>query len=236
LTASGALGAAVLGTLTVARGGAPATAALLAFFVSSSALSRIGQAHKAAAPRVQEKGAQRDLGQVLANGGTAGAALLFGGAAGRTAFVGSLAAAAADTWATELGMLAGGTPRLVTTGLAVPPGTSGGVTGVGWAASAGGALTVGLAWRIAGGDARGLWTALVAGLLGSLVDSLLGALVQAVYRCPDCGATIETSRHDPRHATGSLIQGVAGVSNDVVNLGATLSGAVAGALLGRRSR
>src|SRR5207248_1973783 len=111
-----------------ARGGLPAAAALLAFFASSSALSRFGESRKRALPLAQAKGAQRDVWQVFANGFVATVSLAIGR---DEAFLGALAAAGADTWATELGMLASTPPRLITTLHRVEAGTSGGVTPVG---------------------------------------------------------------------------------------------------------
>ena len=221
LTLDGAIAASVVGAVVFACGGPRAAMALVAFFVSSSALSRIGEDRKQRSPLAQAKGAQRDAWQVLANGGVAALAL----ATGRDrAFVGALGAAAADTWATELGLLARGQPRLITTLRPVPAGTSGGVTPTGLAASAGGALLVGLA----SGRTR---AAVIAGLSGSVVDSLLGATVQAAYMCEKCGAVIETPLHTPCNAHARKIKGLGWVNNDTVNAAATLSGALIATLL-----
>src|SRR5262249_32583008 len=71
LTADGVVAAAVVGAVTVARGGPAAVGALLAFFASSSALSKVGERRKQALPLAQAKGSRRDAWQVLANGGVA---------------------------------------------------------------------------------------------------------------------------------------------------------------------
>jgi uncharacterized protein (TIGR00297 family) len=229
LTADGAVGAAVIGCIVHAQGGAPATGALLAFFGSSSALSRLGHARKASAPLAQAKGARRDVWQVLANGGVAALSIGLGRQRGSGGFVGALAAAAADTWATELGLLAKREPRLITTLRPVIAGTSGGVTLKGLAASVGGTLLVGATWSVLGGGRPGVRGAVLAGLGGSLVDSFLGATIQAVYRCPTCGALTESETHAPCGQPTELVRGKAWVTNDTVNALATLAGCALGA-------
>lgn len=183
LTLDGASVAAGIGCIAFARGGLPAAGSLLAFFGSSTVLSRLGEGRKQGSPLAQAKGARRDSFQVLANGGVATLSIALGARRGGPGFVGALAAAAADTWATELGLLARRQPRLITTLQPVAAGTSGGVTLEGLAASLGGALVVGLAWVSLGGGRQGFRQAVLAGVGGSLIDSLLGATQQAVYRC-----------------------------------------------------
>jgi uncharacterized protein (TIGR00297 family) len=220
LTLDGAVAAAGVGAIVFAKGGARGAAALLAFFVSSSALSRLGQRRKQQSTLAQAKGAQRDAWQVLANGGFAALSI----AAGKPrAFVGALATAGADTWATELGMLARTRPRLLTTMRPVAPGTSGGVTLEGSLASAGGALVVGLV----SGQVR---RALIAGIAGSLLDSLLGATLQAAYWCDACQVPAEEPLHVVCTSRTRRIKGSTAVNNDTVNAAATLAGALIGAI------
>ena len=186
------------------------------------------------APLAQAKGARRDVWQVLANGGVATLSIGLGGQPrGAGGLVGALAAAAADTWATELGLLSKRQPRLITTLRPVVAGTSGGVTPEGLAASVGGALTVGVTWAMLGGGRRGLPIAFVAGLSGSLVDSLLGASLQAVYRCPGCGVPTESEIHQPCGQQTELVRGQHWMTNDTVNALSTLTGAAIGATLWR---
>jgi uncharacterized protein (TIGR00297 family) len=155
LSASGAVAACVVGGTIFGFGGLAWAVLLVLFFVSSSALSFVKSENerKRRAAAIFEKGGRRDAAQVLANGGVAAAmALVWGlglGAAAFYAFVGSLAAATADTWATEIGVLSRREPRLITTGRRVQPGTSGGVTLLGSGASFGGALVMGLAAMLA---------------------------------------------------------------------------------------
>jgi uncharacterized protein (TIGR00297 family) len=227
LTLDGAIAAAVVGVIVFVRGGRAGVAALLAFFISSSWLSRVGELRERLLPLAQAKGAQRDAWQVMANGAIAAMCL---GLERPGGFVGALAAAGADTWATELGLVAGRQPRLITTCQPVPRGTSGGITPEGLAASSAGALVVGAAYALLAGQPRAIWLAALAGTSGSLMDSLLGATLQAKYRCRQCGATIEQSVHPPCGVSADLESGLAWITNDTVNLLCTLVGATIGAL------
>src|SRR5512146_3231945 len=69
----GALAALLLGTIVFGLGGLGWAILLLGFFTSSSLLSRLFRRRKAAFEEKFSKGSQRDAGQVLANGGIAGA-------------------------------------------------------------------------------------------------------------------------------------------------------------------
>ena len=87
MSKSGALGAILTGTAVFGFGGWTPGLLLIAFFVSSSALSHFKQnnATKQHAAEIFEKGGQRDLGQTLANGGAASAfAVVMGLAAKRS--------------------------------------------------------------------------------------------------------------------------------------------------------
>jgi uncharacterized protein (TIGR00297 family) len=249
LSRSGVAGAVLTGTLILGFGGWAWGLALIAFFVSSSLLTRWRKARKAALEALAAKGSRRDIGQALANGGLAALlavlAALVPHPAWAAAFAGALAAATADTWATEIGTLSPTPPRCITTGEVVPPGTSGGVTRWGTLAGAGGALFLGavfyalnlvecgaLGWPCLP-SAAGRWTilplALAGGLAGSLADSLLGATWQGIYRCPRCGQ--ETERRVHCGGPTVLVRGRPWLTNDTVNFLATLVGAtVAGAL------
>ncbi len=162
---------------------------LLGFFVSSSLLS---------------KKTSRNHRQVIANGGIAALSALLGS---WLAFAGALAAATADTWATEIGRFSPTPPRLITNGARVPAGTDGGMTLLGTVGGiAGAGLIAGLAVGLGpGGSGLGLaMRVAVAGIIGMLLDSLLGATVQGKVRWVD---------------------------NDVVNLAATLTGAACAGLI-----
>ena len=247
LSASGAVAAAVLGTVIFGVGGLSWSILLLAFFITSSGLSRMFKRRKLGNDEKHAKGSRRDAAQVLANGGLAGVCVLLNLAFPHSilpwlGFAGSLAAANADTWATELGILSKSPPRLITTGKPVDAGTSGGVSLTGTAFSLSGSLLIALLaalpWSHTVSVNRPLDALLVilvvgiAGLSGSLFDSYLGATLQAIYYCPACQK--ETEKH-PLHICGTATSNVKGLSwmnNDLVNLFCTACGAGAACLLG----
>jgi uncharacterized protein (TIGR00297 family) len=248
LSRGGAAAAVAVGTLTHGFGGWPMTLVLLAFFIPSVGSSRIGRARKKLLTDIA-KGGARDAYQVLANGGIATiCGVIAGGPAGSggsvrwyAAFAGAYAAATADTWGTELGTLVKHAPRSILTLRPIATGLSGGVTGPGSLAEVAGATWIGLvaAFAVRGiarqpacrPDRVGLAVA-AGGVFGALVDSLAGATLQELRRCPACERACETNPHHCGTPT-LLVRGLPGVSNDLVNAMATLSGAgVAFALAG----
>ncbi len=235
LTRAGAAGAALVGGLTFGFGGWAPALLLVTFFVSSSLLSRWRAGRKRSVVAGFAKGARRDLGQVLANGSVPALLSILLGLTGAelwlAALAGALAAVNADTWATEVGVLARRLPRLITTGAEVPPGTSGGVTSLGMGAAVLGALMIAAVGALASGDLRLLLPVTAAGFLGALFDSLFGASVQAMYVCTQCGEP--TERHPQHHCGGQTrpLRGWRWLGNDGVNFLAAVLGAAAGAAL-----
>jgi uncharacterized protein (TIGR00297 family) len=236
LDRSGALAAAFVGTVIFGVCGWRWAVLLLAFFITSSGLSRLFKNQKKGLDEKFSKGHERDAGQVFGNGGVATlfAALHWfqpDAAWPWVAFAAALAAVNADTWATELGVLNPAAPRLITRLYQqVEKGTSGGVSiGGTMAALLGSALIATLAVLVAPipGIGVGGWLIVtLAGLAGSLFDSLLGASVQAIYYCPKCEK--ETERH-PLHTCGTQtrqVRGWAWLGNDWVNFACGALGAV----------
>lgn len=248
LSRSGVVGAIIVGTLTFGLGGWTWGLLLIAFFVSSSTLSHYRKADKRGLAEKFAKTGQRDLGQALANGGW-GVVLaiayfcqpdpiLF------AAFVGTMAAVNADTWATELGVLSPTPPRLITTSQKVPVGTSGGVTALGTLAALGGGLLIGLAalvldrveamWGSGALDRGYLWLVpigILGGLAGSTFDSLLGATVQGIYYCSQCQKETESKVHRCGQPARHL-RGWCWLNNDVVNFVSSIVGSLMAGLLG----
>ena len=229
LDAGGALAAWSVGLLVLTAAGWTGGAALLCFFVGASAVSRLPPALPTP---LDPKGHRRDAWQVYANGGPAALACLLAllgilsPTAGLWALTASLAAAAADTWATSVGALSRSGPRHILSGARVPPGTSGGVTWIGTAGAAAGALLVSLVPGLTGHSR--LWpVATIGGRGGRLLASVLGATVQARFRCPRCAAPSEW----PRHRCGTRTRHEGGwrwLTNDGVNAMATGTAALLG--------
>ncbi|MGH2372106.1 MAG: DUF92 domain-containing protein [bacterium] len=229
LTTGGAVAAALIGAAIFHFGGLVWAAALLAFFLSGTALTMVGRDRKSQ-PEHRRRG--RSAGQVIGTGGVAAlVSLLWGSglvseplrALLPAAFLGALATSAADTWATELGMLSRHPPRLFTSGAYVPAGTSGAVSLVGTLAGVAGAILI--AASGAQGQAHTFTAAWIAGVLAMFFDSLLGATLQASFRRPNGGITEEPG------GGAVLVRGVPWLTNHVVNLFATLAGAAGAAAL-----
>ncbi len=255
LSRSGAFAATALGTIAIGAGWGWG-ALLIAYFVLGSALSRWRSTEKAARTgTIVEKGGARDASQVLANGGIfalaalgsvaaqlgLGRATLADGAfvAGATdaplwlgaAGAGALAAAAADTWATELGTLAPGRPLSLRTFRRVDPGTSGAVSARGTIALVLGAVVTGGLARLLG--VAPVLPAIAGGVAGAVADTLLGAAVQARRWCARCQAGTERRVHDCGTAT-THAGGIPRLDNDLVNVACAALGAVVSVWLAAR--
>jgi uncharacterized protein (TIGR00297 family) len=230
LSRSGALTATIVGFITFDLGGILPAILLITFFVSSSALTRIGGERKQQVALAFAKGGRRDHGQVLANGGIAAGCAAFYGLTGQELWLvglaGALATVNADTWSTELGVLARQWPRLITNRSRVEPGTSGGVTREGSMAALGGSGLIGIMASVGMHEFKVALAVIVGGLLGAFADSLLGASVQAIYYCSTCEKQTECY---PMHSCGTSTKYVRGwrwLTNDGVNFTASLVGAL----------
>jgi uncharacterized protein (TIGR00297 family) len=223
LTISGAWAAWGVGLVVLLGAGWAGGAILAAFFVSSNLVSR-------GAPRpagMDPKGERRDHRQVLANGGAAALGALAGRhlpELGLWLVTGSLAAAAADTWATAVGARSRRAPHLFWSGQAVAPGTNGGMTWLGSVAAAAGALTVAAVGALGGRQPLLLPVATLIGFAGMLVDSALGAGLQGRFHCPACDRPSEWRVH--RCGATTVPQGgLPWLDNDLVNLAASTTAA-----------
>jgi len=239
LDMSGAIAGGLLAVTVVGIGGWGWAVPSFAFFVLSSLLSKLGGAHKASIEAQYEKGHVRDAGQVFANGGVGWIMLLahtiWPDPVFYWAFLGAFAAAAADTWATEVGALSRARPRLITTFRKVPPGTSGAVSVWGLVGAVAGAVVVWMttlpfpmAEQTGISSFPGGLAVIVGGLIASLVDSLAGATIQVQYVDPQTGNVTERPVIGaPAHI---VTRGYRCIRNDQVNLLCTLCGAAFAAI------
>ncbi len=167
---------------------------MLTFFIIGAGATRYRYGDKERLGVAQEHGGVRGYFNVFANGLVAtGAAILYG-ITGHPAFValfmGSVASAAADTAASEIGVT-GKVPYLITTLRPVPRGTNGGVTVRGEAAAVLASLIVaGVAWIMGVADPWMVVSTVIAGFIGTNVDSLVGATLENSGRIGNSGTNL----------------------------------------------
>lgn len=207
----------------------------MTFFLLSSLLSKWGKKRKAQIEDRNDKTSRRDAGQVYANGGISWIFLIlyvfFPHDALFWGFVGAFAAAAADTWATEIGGYFQGKTWLVTNFSRAEPGVSGGIS---WQGTLGGTLGAVTVWC-----AGAYWFApyfaqsafvIIGSAVGAMfLDSILGATMQVLYQTPD-GKTTE-KKTDENGKPYPKVRGFAWMDNDIVNLLATILGGLIPLLL-----
>ncbi|MBI2648720.1 MAG: DUF92 domain-containing protein [Thaumarchaeota archaeon] len=212
-------------------------AVVATFFTLGVGFTYYKYEYKESLGSAQEKGGARNWPNIIANGGVAAVLglceLIFGGSIFAIMYLGAMAAAAADTVATEVGLLSHSSPRLIThLRTRVSPGTSGGVTALGFIGSLLASLIIGILALVVGivdGGVKLIIVALFGGVVGSLGDSLLGADVQRKGYCTVCGKPSEGTIHCGEKVSAS--SGSRFIDNNIVNLIATAIGAVAGLLI-----
>lgn len=231
LTLDGALSAFLLGSIIFGTGGVCFAIPLLFFFFSSSLLSKYKPGKKAEYKNIFEKTGARDKNQVLANGSLAGALafvyFIFPSSPIYFAYLVTLAAATADTWGTEIGILSPSAPLSLKSFKKVAPGSSGGVSLLGTSSSFLGSFFLVLSGFIPGVSPfpfrlKIFVLIVLAGLLGSLIDSLLGAYLQAQYLCPVCNKITEKKSHC--NLETKKISGIFWLNNDWGNFFSSISG------------
>jgi len=239
IDARGFLASVTVGFLIIYGGGVQWFIIVAVFFALGVAVTLYKYGYKKKIGGAQEKGGARNWPNILANGGLASifaaCEYFHPGAAFAALFLGSISTAAADTAATELGLLSRSKPRMITRpGREVTPGTSGGVSPLGFAGAVLASLVIGGMAYVLGilGVAAPLLEALplcvVGGVSGAVVDSLIGATIQRRGHCTVCLRQTESVRHCGEKT--AMTGGIPFVENNVVNLLATLAGA--GAALG----
>jgi uncharacterized protein (TIGR00297 family) len=250
LSRSGALGATFVGTAILGGMGWLGFLVLSFFFLTSSGISKWVK-RKRIEGDVVAKGDQRDIYQVLANGGIASILALFYYSNPHpiwiVMFASSLVAATSDTWASELGRLSKEEPRDCFTWKKVERGTSGAISMVGTFASLVGAILTafvasplfieytqsvfpirneGLFFVQGIHNEFSLFIFLVglSGWLGNWLDTWIGAKWQVLYKCQLCMKHTERQLHCGEMT--KQIKGASVLNNDLVNLVCTLGAAL----------
>jgi uncharacterized protein (TIGR00297 family) len=230
IDARGFLASAAVGFAIIYGGGAAWFVVVAVFFILGVAFTLYKYGYKRKIGGAQGKGGARNWPHILANGGVASiAAMVYAVApSGAVAalFLGAISTSAADTAATELGLLSHSQPRLITNpSRVVPPGTSGGVSPLGFVGAAFAALVIGLMGAVLGilpDPYLVLPLSVFGGVLGAIVDSLIGASVQRKGYCVICLKPTEALRHCGEKTRPT--QGAWYVENNVVNVLSTVAG------------
>jgi uncharacterized protein (TIGR00297 family) len=184
LDLAGAMVGCLLGAIIFGFLGGSGYLVLLVFFLLGSLTTRLGYEQKANLQLAETRGGRRSAANALANGGVATACALFAGMTPHEqvftwAFVGSLAAAAADTVESELGQLWGRPTLLLTTLRPVEPGTNGGVSPLGTVAGlAASAVAVAVAWVTGLLPAAAIVPLALVALLATVLESFAGATLE----------------------------------------------------------
>tara|TARA_B110000014_G_C20029887_1_gene534771 strand:- start:164 stop:1135 length:972 start_codon:yes stop_codon:yes gene_type:complete len=223
LSESGVISAYAMGIIIFGTGGFIWITPILIFFVLSSALSKLPKTEN-----TLQKYPRRDIVQVIANGGAATIISVINFYYPNNhlfiVYLAAIAAATADTWASEIGLLSPWNPIHITKLKTVVKGTSGGISLLGTLGSVLGATLIGITGIILGLPASLLGIIIITGTAGSLVDSLIGGSIQANFQCTECNNFTEKRKHcnlPSKHVSGLYI-----VDNDMVNFLNTISGII----------
>ena len=239
LTASGAIVAFFVGFGITYFLGFGAFTTMMLFFLSAGVLSKFAKIRsKFDAESIQKKGSRRDGMQVFANGGMAlVAAVLYFFSPSIVVlvmFASSVAEAASDTFAGEIGILSKAEPISIITGRKMKAGLSGAVSALGSIAGLLGALLIALYWMssffaLSGKSFAYASIVAISGFFGCLMDSVLGATVQAHYYDQERERLTEHSVVNGRQLP--LERGIRWVDNDLVNLMSNVIATLLGASL-----
>jgi uncharacterized protein (TIGR00297 family) len=227
----GFLASTVVGFSIIYGGGVSWFVIVAVFFTLGVAFTLYKYGYKRRLGSAQEKGGARSWPNILANGGVASAVALLKFTGPSTdlsvLFLGAISTSAADTVATELGLLSHRKPRLITNlTRTVAAGTSGGVTLLGVLGAVFASLVIGSMAFFLGLMPTQLEIVpicVIGGVLGACFDSVLGAAVQRKGYCVICNKSTEVLRHCGEST--QVVGGVRYIENNVVNLLASVVGA-----------
>ncbi|GGH79754.1 uncharacterized protein (TIGR00297 family) [Pullulanibacillus pueri] len=222
LTVWAAIGMVIMGFFIQCAFAVQGLLVIFVFFISSNLISLINKR----AGKKKTSSEQRTLYQVLANGGVPLLAALGGCLWPHplwiAIYVVSVAEATADTWASEIGSIRGGTPYHLILRRPVPKGLSGAMTWTGSIAALIGSSLIALLSSLMFYSDQGLTLILVSficlsvlGWLGQFIDTLLGGLLQARYQCAVCHTLTDAKDHCER--VSIKVAGVSWMTNNLVN-------------------
>ena len=168
----------IMGVIIIFSAGANWLLLIVLFLVLSLLATRYSKTYKMS---LGEFEGRRTSKNVISNGVVACFMAAFGGyylpfVGG---FIGAIATATADTLASEIGVLY--QPRLITTFQKVDPGTNGAVSTLGTAAGIAGAAIIGISAYLLGIVANpfsAIVVSIISGTIGCFADSILGALLE----------------------------------------------------------
>jgi uncharacterized protein (TIGR00297 family) len=233
IDARGFLASAIVGFAIVYGGGLEWFFIVAVFFILGVVFTLYKYGYKRKIGGAQGKGGARNWPHILANGGFASivamVSLLVPGSAMGALFLGAISTSAADTAATEIGLLSHSKPRLITNpSKVVLPGTSGGVSPLGFLGAIIASVVIGVLavpLGILPDPYLIVPVCIVGGLFGAVVDSLIGATVQRKGYCVICLKPTEALRHcgEPTVTTG----GSPAIENNLVNVLSTVAGGAA---------
>lgn len=226
LTLSGMIAALFFGTLIYMFGQFLVWSALIAFFISSSLLTKLHEKKDVEGINIDKKG--RNYVQVISNALVATIFLIIYRLTTQNIFliasVVSIATSNADTWASEIGVLSKGKTFSILNFKIMEKGSSGAVSILGLIASMLGAFFIGVVFTTIYATFHDFeWVTLltygmiitIGGFIGALLDSYLGLLVQAKYKGKQSGRIFELKKIPGEQAI--LISGITFITNDAVN-------------------
>ena len=218
ISLNGAIGGFLIGIMVFGSGGWLWISPLIFFFISSSILSHI---------RAKSR-SKRDIMQILANGGVPTFFALFYFFFPSTitllGYLGSLSAATADTWATEIGFFSKSKPKLVFSSRAVEKGSSGAISILGTLGSAMGSFCIAIIAAFLFDFNHLIIPLILAGIIGAFFDSIVGRFIQGKYRCNICQCITEEKIHCNKST--ELVSGLNRMDNNFVNFLNTIVGAI----------
>lgn len=219
ITPNGAGFAYLIALIFFGHGGYLLYGGLILFFVLGSLTSKYKKDQKQAGESLHERQGARSWVQVLANSFSILLLLWLGEAMGQqeVSFLAAfavLAAAAADTVSSDLGMLTKGKTFSILSGKPVTKGLSGGVSWLGFLSGFLASLCLAMP-LVPLGRWKEVVVLVVLGFLGTIVDSILGDLFQVKYLSPE-GHLTERQGQETRFKLKS-VRGLQAINNDWVN-------------------